>query len=273
MTLEQKVQEAQDYLIGRGIDAPEIGIVLGTGLGKFIDHMEIEVEIPYSDIPHFPEATVEFHSGRLVYGLAAGKRLVAMSGRFHFYEGYTAQEITFPVRVLRLLGIKALFLSNAAGSMNREFKKGDLMLLDDHINLLPDNPLFGRNVDAWGPRFPDMSAPYDADLNTRLHRAAEAQEITLRKGVYVAVGGPNLETRAEYRFLSRIGADVVGMSTVPEVIVANHMKLPCAAISVLTDECDPDNLKPVDISEIIEVAGKAEEKLIALLMATLNDMN
>ena len=273
MTIEQKVEEALNYLKGRGVENPEVGIVLGTGLGKFIDHMEVQLEIPYSDIPHFPEATVEFHSGKLVFGLAAGKRILAMSGRFHYYEGYTAQEITFPIRVLGMLGIKALFLSNAAGSMNMDFKKGDLMLLDDHINLLPDNPLFGRNVDSWGPRFPDMSAPYSVDLNARLHRAAKAQEIKLHEGVYVAVGGPNLETRAEYRFLSRIGADVVGMSTVPEVIVANHMGLPCAAISVLTDECDPDNLKPVDISEIIAVAGKAEEKLIALLAATLSEMH
>ena len=266
MTYEEKVNEAVAFLQGAGMQEAQVGIVLGTGLGKLAEEIDIEVEIAYDDIPHFPIATVEFHSGRLFYGQMAGKRVLAMSGRFHYYEGYTAKDITFPIRVLKLLGIEQLLLSNAAGAMNMDYRKGDLMLIEDHINLLPDNPLFGRNVDAWGGRFPDMSAPYDARINKLLYQAAEACDITLHEGVYVAVGGPNLETRAEYRFLSRIGADVVGMSTVPEVIVCAHMGLPCAAISVLTDECDPDNLKPVDIEEIIAVAGQAETKLIQVFL-------
>ncbi|QTN37891.1 purine-nucleoside phosphorylase [Cryomorphaceae bacterium] len=266
MTYEEKVNEAVAFLQGAGMQEAQVGIVLGTGLGKLVEEIDIEVEIAYDDIPHFPIATVEFHSGRLIYGQLAGKRVLAMSGRFHYYEGYTAKDITFPIRVLKLLGIEQLLLSNAAGAMNMDYRKGDLMLIEDHINLLPDNPLFGKNVDAWGGRFPDMSAPYDKRINKLLHQAAEANDITLHEGVYVAVGGPNLETRAEYRFLSRIGADVVGMSTVPEVIVCAHMGLPCAAISVLTDECDPDNLKPVDIEEIIAVAGQAETKLIRVFL-------
>ena len=266
MNYEEKVNEAVAFLQGAGMQEPAVGIVLGTGLGKLVDHIEIDVDVAYDDIPHFPIATVEFHHGRLIYGKLAGKQVITMSGRFHFYEGYNARDITFPIRVMKLLGIEHLFLSNVAGAMNTDFKKGDLMLIEDHINLLPDNPLFGRNVDSWGGRFPDMSAPYNGRMNDLLRRAATAESVELHEGVYVAVAGPNLETRAEYRFLSRIGADVVGMSTVPEVIVCARMGLPCAAISVLTDECDPDNLQPVDIEEIIAVAGQAEAKLIKLFL-------
>ena len=256
-----KINETVEFLKRKGITAPEIGIVLGTGLGNLATKITAEIEIEYSEIPHFPEATVEFHSGKLIYGTLEGKKVLAMKGRFHFYEGYDFQQITLPIRVMKLLGINYLLLSNAAGGMNLKWKKGDLMLIDDHINLLPGNPLIGKNLDAFGPRFPDMSQPYSDKLNTMLVTIANEKGITLRKGVYVAVTGPNLETRAEYRFLKIIGADAVGMSTIPEVIVANHMSLPCAAISVLTDECDPDNLKPVDISEIIAIAGKAELSL------------
>lgn len=256
-----KINETVEFLKRKGITAPEIGIVLGTGLGNLATKITAEIEIEYSEIPHFPEATVEFHSGKLIYGTLEGKKVLAMKGRFHFYEGYDFQQITLPIRVMKLLGINYLLLSNAAGGMNLKWKKGDLMLIDDHINLLPGNPLIGKNLDAFGPRFPDMSQPYSDKLNTMLATIANEKGITLRKGVYVAVTGPNLETRAEYRFLRIIGADAVGMSTIPEVIVANHMSLPCAAISVLTDECDPDNLKPVDISEIIAIAGKAELSL------------
>jgi len=259
--------ETIDFLRTKGVLNPEIGIVLGTGLGQLINHITIEVEIPYVEIPNFPEATVEFHSGKLVYGELEGKMVLAMSGRFHFYEGYSAKEITFPIRVMKLMGVQFLMLSNAAGSMNLDWEKGDLMLIDDHINLLPDNPLFGKNEEYLGPRFPDMSRPYNPQMNAQLKSIAQEKNITLREGVYVAVGGPNLETRAEYRFLKHIGADAVGMSTVPEVIVANHMNLPCIAVSVLTDNCDPDNLEPVDIEDIIAVAGKAELKMIALFLA------
>lgn len=259
----EKIKQTVKYLKSAGIDSPEIGIVLGTGLGKLVDEIDIDVVAEYTDIPNFPVATVECHTGKLIYGMLKGKKVVAMQGRFHYYEGYGLQEITFPVRVMKVLGIKYLLLSNAAGSMNRNFKKGSLMVIEDHLNFLPDNPLRGKNYDEFGPRFTDMSQPYSGSMNDKLIKIAAKENIELHKGVYVAVAGPNLETRAEYRFFGTI-ADAVGMSTVPEVIVANHMNLPCAAISVLTDECDPDNLKVADIDDIIETAGKAELKLIKL---------
>ena len=260
----EKIKQTVQFIRDNGVDKPEIGIVLGTGLGKLAEQIEAEQIMEYESIPNFPISTVESHSGRLIYGKLRGKMVLAMQGRFHYYEGYSMQEVTFPIRVMKLLGIKYLLLSNAAGAMNLNFKKGSLMLIKDHINLLPTNPLVGKNMDELGPRFPDMSKAYSPNMNMKFIEIAKEQNITLHEGVYVAVAGPNLETPAEYRFLHRIGASVVGMSTVPEVIVANHMSLPCAAISVLTDECDPDNLKPVDISEIIKVAGQAEEKLITL---------
>jgi purine-nucleoside phosphorylase len=260
----QKIAETADFLRQHGIDHPEIGIVLGTGLGKLVQEIEVIYELDYEQIPHFPLATVEFHKGKLIYGTLKGRKVLAMQGRFHYYEGYTLRQVTFPIRVMKLLGIKWLLLSNAAGALNTGYKKGELMLLDDHINLLPDNPLTGPNIDEFGPRFPDMSNPYSDLINQKLQHIAAEQDIILHKGVYVAVPGPNLETRAEYRYLRGIGGDAVGMSTVPEVIVANHMSLPCAAISVLTDECDPDNLQPADIDDIIKTAGIAEEKLIQL---------
>ncbi len=268
----ETMNETADFLRSRGITQPEIGIVLGTGLGRLVNEIEIITELEYEDIPHFPLSTVEFHRGKLIYGYLSGKRVLAMQGRFHFYEGYSLQQLTFPIRVMKLLGIKWLLLSNAAGALNPEYRKGDLMLLNDHINLLPGNPLSGANIDELGPRFPDMSQPYSNLLNQKLIAIAAEQEIKLHTGVYVVVTGPNLETRAEYRFLRGIGADAVGMSTVPEVIVANHMSLPCAAISVLTDECDPDNLKPADISDIIKTAGKAEEKLIRLFNTLISEL-
>lgn len=260
-----KIKETVAYIEGKGISKPEAGIVLGTGLGKLVDEIEKECVLDYKDIPNFPVSTVESHSGKLVYGKLKGKKVIAMQGRFHYYEGYTMEQVTFPIRVMKLLGINYLLISNAAGAMNLDFKKGSLMLIEDHINLLPTNPLIGKNIEELGPRFPDMSQAYSKKMNKQFIDIAKKEEITLHKGVYVAVAGPNLETPAEYRFLHKIGADVVGMSTVPEVIVANHMSLPCAAISVLTDECDPDNLHPVELSEIIEVASKAEVKLIKLI--------
>ncbi len=268
----EKINQTVSFLKGKGITKPEIGIVLGTGLGQLINEIQIEKSIDYKDIPNFPLSTVESHSGKLIYGEIKGKKVLAMQGRFHYYEGYTMQQITFPVRVMKMLGIKYLLLSNAGGAINLSFKKGTLMLIDDHINLQPDNPLIGKNFDELGPRFPDMSRPYSEYLNKKLIGIAKRENIKLNKGVYVSVPGPNLETRAEYRFLKTIGADVVGMSTVPEVIVANHMNLPCAAVSVLTDECDPDNLVPVGIKEIIEVAGKAEPNLIKLFVALISEL-
>jgi purine-nucleoside phosphorylase len=263
----QKITETAEFLKRQGIDQAEIGIVLGTGLGKLVREIEILQDLDYEKIPNFPLATVEFHKGKLIYGNLRGRKVLAMQGRFHYYEGYSLREVTFPIRVMKLLGIKWLLLSNAAGAMNPDYRKGDLMLLDDHINLLPDNPLTGANIDELGPRFPDMSCPYSNTVNQNLQEIADRLKIKLHKGIYVAVPGPNLETRAEYRFLRGIGADAVGMSTVPEVIVANQMSLPCAAISVLTDECDPDHLQPADIDDIIKTAGIAEEKLIQLFTA------
>lgn len=268
----EEIQEAVAFIQGKGMTNPEIGIVLGTGLGKLVDAIDIQAQLDYTDIPHFPVATVEFHSGKLIYGSLEGKKVLAMQGRFHYYEGYNMKQITFPIRVMKQLGISFLFLSNAAGAMNPDLRKGELMLIDDHINLQPDNPLFGKNHEELGPRFPDMSRPYDPKLNQLLKEAAAEENISLPEGVYVSVAGPNLETRAEYRFLRNIGADVVGMSTVPEVIVANHMSLPCAAISVLTDECDPDHLEPVDIADIIAIAGIAETKLIALFKTAIRKL-
>ncbi|MCH2199356.1 MAG: purine-nucleoside phosphorylase [Flavobacteriales bacterium] len=261
----KNLKETVAFLRSRGIDDAEVGIVLGTGLGNLVTKIKVIKELSYNVIPHFPIATVEFHFGKLIYGELGGKKVLALQGRYHYYEGYTMEQVVFPVRVMKMLGVKYILLSNAAGAINPDMKKGSLMLLDDHINLQPDNPLRGPNYDDLGPRFPDMSAPYDPSLNAKIKEIAKTKEIDLNEGVYVSVMGPNLETRAEYRFLRIIGADAVGMSTVPEVIACNHMGVPCAAISVLTDECDPDNLKPVDIQDIIETAGKAELFLTALL--------
>jgi len=263
------LQEAASFLQHRGIDKPFIGIVLGTGLHQFISHISDSVVIPYSDIPHFPLATVEFHKGNLVYGSIGDKKVLAMQGRFHSYEGYTMQQVVFPVRVMKLLGIQYLLLTNAAGGINLNFKKGELVLINDHINLQTGNPLTGKNLDELGPRFPDMSDPYSKPLCNALQQAANKLNISLQAGVYAAVNGPNLETKAEYRYLKIIGADMVGMSTVPEVIAANHAQLPCAAVSVITDECDPDNLRPVNIAEIIEVAGKADKQLSQVIYQTI----
>lgn len=266
------LNETVTFLKSAGIDMPEVGIVLGTGLGHLATHITVIKEFSYSNIPYFPVSTVESHAGKLIYGTLSGKKVLAMQGRFHFYEGYTMDEIVFPIRVMKLLGIKNLLLSNAAGCLNLAWAKGDLMLLDDHINLLPSNPLIGKNINELGPRFPDMSQPYSTHLNQKLQQIAWKKEIQLNKGVYVSVQGPMLETRAEYRYLHRIGADAVGMSTVPEVIAANHMGLPCAAISVLTDECDPDNLHPVNIEQIIAVASKAEVKLSELYIDLIAEL-
>jgi purine-nucleoside phosphorylase len=260
------IRESVEYIKHRvGDFNPEIGIILGTGLGGLVTEIEVEYQLMYSNIPNFPISTLEFHSGKLIFGTLAGKKVVAMQGRLHYYEGYNMKQITFPVRVLKMLGIQKLFVSNASGALNPDFRKGDLMIIEDHINLQPDNPLIGRNYEDLGPRFPDMSAPYSADLIEKGLAIAKAQNITCYKGVYVSVTGPNLETKAEYRYLRIIGADAVGMSTVPEVIVANHMSLPVFAISVLTDEGFPEVLQPVSVEEIIKIATAAEPKLTKIL--------
>lgn len=269
----EEIRTSGEFLKANGVDQPQIGVILGTGLGEsFIREIQDPIVIPYSQIPNFPLPTVTFHAGNLVFGTVAGKKVIAMQGRFHYYEGYSMQQITFPVRVMKMLGISQLLISNAGGNMNLEWKKGELMLLDDHINLQPDNPLRGIDHSKLGNPFPDMSQPYSGAMNEKLLRIASKYGITLHSGVYVAVAGPNLETRAEYRFLRGIGADVVGMSTVPEVIVANHMGLPCCAVSVLTDNCDPANLKPVSIPEIIEVAAKAEPVLAKLFIQLIAEL-
>ncbi|SFT12409.1 purine-nucleoside phosphorylase [Zhouia amylolytica] len=258
------LNETVDYLINKGFDNPEIGIVLGSGLGKLVNEITNPIVAHYNHIPFFPLATVEFHSGKLIYGTIENKKVVVMQGRFHLYEGYDLIDVTYPIRVMHQLGIKKLFVSNASGAINLDLKKGDLMLIDDHINMLGGSPLAFKGVSQFGERFADMSEPYDLKMKEQLQSIAEKQDIDLKKGVYVSVLGPQLETKAEYRMLKIIGADAVGMSTVPEVIVANHLNLPVVAVSVITDIGDPDNLKPVSIDEIIQVAGQAEPDMIRL---------
>lgn len=266
------VKSCAAFLQARGISNPVCGVVLGTGLDAFVKELDIKLAIPYSDIAEFPEATVEFHKGSLIFGFLHQLPVVVMQGRFHYYEGYSMQQVTFPVRVMKELGVKYLLLSNAAGGMNADYKKADLVMLTDHINAQPENPLRGLNDPAFGNRFVDMSCPYDGELSKKIIDAALSLSTTIKQGIYVAVAGPNLETRAEYRHLKSMGADMVGMSTVPEVIVANHIGLPCAAVSVITDECDPDNLQPVNIAEIIEVAGKADEKLSKIFVEAIKSL-
>lgn len=269
---EKQLQESIDYLKNKGFDKPEIGIVLGTGLGQLVEAIENPITAHYNNIPFFPLATVEFHSGKLIYGTIEGKKTVVMEGRFHLYEGYDFIDITYPIRVMHKLGIQKLFVSNAAGAINLNYKKGDIMLIEDHINLQGGSPLSFGNVADFGDRFVDMGEPYDKEMCAKLIAIAEREQISLKKGVYASVVGPQLETKAEYRMLKIIGADAVGMSTVPEVIVANHLRLPIVAVSVLTDECDPDNLQPVDIQEIIEVAGKTEPKMIKLFKELIKEL-
>ncbi|WP_299777964.1 purine-nucleoside phosphorylase [uncultured Formosa sp.] len=258
------INETTEFLQNKGFDKPEIGIILGTGLGKLLEDISIIHEVSYNQIPYFPTATVEFHKGKLIYGELEGKKVVVMQGRFHLYEGYTLQDITYPVRIMNQLGIHTLLVSNASGAVNLDYEKGDLMLIDDHINLLGGSPLAFKGVSKLGERFADMSAPYDKEINTKFKEIAKAHNFTLHEGVYASMLGPQLETRAEYRMLKLLGVDAVGMSTVPEIIVANHLNLKAAAVSVITDKGDPDNLHPVDIKDIIAMAEKAEPKMITL---------
>jgi purine-nucleoside phosphorylase len=268
----KQIAEAAAYLKDNINTSVPIGIILGTGLGGLVKEIKVLKEISYASIPHFPKSTVESHAGRLLFGILEGKHVLAMQGRFHYYEGYSMIEITFPIRVMYEMGVRTLLISNAAGGMNPYFCKGELMLIDDHINLLGTNPLIGPNLDEYGPRFPDMSEPYSQRLIELAEKIALDNKIRLHKGVYLAVPGPNLETRAEYRFLRKIGADLVGMSTIPEDIVAVHMGIEVLGISVITDECFPDALKPVNLPEIIATANAAEPKLTLLMKEVVKQL-
>ena len=261
----QKIQEAVEYIKEIHLGQPQFGIILGTGLGALVQEIEVEHTISYEDIPHFPVSTVESHSGKLIFGQLGGKQVVAMQGRFHFYEGYSMKQVTFPVRVLKFLGIEKLFISNAAGGLNPEYQVSDLMVINDHINQHPENPLTGKNDPEVGIRFPDMSEPYDLELIDQAMSIAQEHNIPTHQGVYVSVPGPNLETKAEYIYLRTIGADAVGMSTVPENIAARHMDLPCFAISVITDMGVPGHFKKVTIEEVIEAAAKAEPGMTKII--------
>lgn len=265
LELQEQLQAAQRAIGARWSGSPKVGIILGTGLGGLAREIDTEQSIPYTEIPHFPVSTVESHAGQLVCGKLAGVTVVALEGRFHYYEGYSMREIAFPVRVLRSLGCEILIVSNACGGMNPQFQLGDIMLIEDHINLMGDNPLIGPNDDRLGPRFPDMCWPYDRELLATARRIALENKIAAHQGVYVGVPGPNLETRAEYRFLRAIGADVVGMSTVPEIITAVHAGMRSLGVSVITDLCFPDSLEPSDVQKIIAVANQAEPKLRTLV--------
>ena len=263
--LRKRIQESVDFLRTKTKSEPPVGIILGTGLGELAKEIDKEVVISYKEIPHFPISTVEFHAGNLIFGKLSGKDVVAMQGRFHYYEGYSMQQITFPVRVMKALGVRVLMISNACGALNPIYRAGDIMVIYDHINLLGNNPLIGPNDDTLGPRFPDMSEPYSREFIELVEQIALEEKIKLHKGVYAAMTGPSLETRAEYRMLRIIGADVVGMSTVPEVIVAVHAGLKVLGMSVITDECFPDALKPIDIDEILRHAAEAEPKLTRIM--------
>jgi purine-nucleoside phosphorylase len=270
--LYDQIQEAAAAVRAKWPHAPAAGVILGTGLGKLTDDIAEQTVIPYEAIPHFPRSTAPTHKGQLVCGTLGGKRVVVMEGRFHFYEGWSLQQVTFPVRVMKALGAGTLLVSNACGGMNPQWNKGDLMLIEDHINLLGDNPLVGPNDDRLGDRFPDMCNCYDRELLKLGRRVALEEQIVCHQGVFVAVSGPNLETRAEYRFLRAIGADVVGMSTVPEVIVAVHSKMRVLGVSVITDQCLPDALEPVSIPEIIATANEAEKHLRVLVRRVVAEL-
>lgn len=263
--LKQQISEAVNFLRTKTKLIPQIGIILGTGLGALAREIEAEVIIDYKDIPHFPLSTVETHEGKLIFGKLGGKNVVAMQGRFHYYEGYTMKQITFPVRVMKALGINVLCVSNIAGGMNPNYRRGDIMIINDHINMLGDNPLIGKNDDDLGPRFPDMSEPYSKELIKLAEEIAMEEKIKVHSGIYLAVPGPNLETKAEYRMFRYLGADVVGMSTVPEVIVAIHSGLKVFGMTVISDECFPDSLQPVSVDEIIKAAMEAEPKLTLIM--------
>lgn len=261
----QRIGDAFQYLSDCSESSPEIGIVLGTGLGGLLSTLEVENEVSYRDIPHFPVSTVESHAGKLVFGKLHGKSVVVMKGRFHYYEGYNMLEVTFPIRVMKQMGVKHLLVSNASGGLNPNFNIGECMVIDDHINLFPENPLIGKNLDSMGPRFPDMSEPYDLKLVETAMQFAKKEGIPLHQGVYAGVTGPTLETPAEYRYLRTIGADAVGMSTIPEVIVARHMNIPVFGISAITDLGVPGKIKKVTLSDVVDAAKTAEPMMTRVM--------
>jgi len=260
-----KIKETTDFIQKKVDTKPQIGIILGTGLGGLVNEIDVKHTLAYETIPNFPVSTVEGHSGKLIFGVLGGKNVVAMQGRFHYYEGYSLQEVTFPVRVMKLLGIERLIVSNASGGVNPEYEIGDLMILDDHVNLLPSNPLIGKNYDELGPRFPDMSEPYDKDLINKALEIAKIHNIRAHTGTYAVVTGPCLETPAEYTYVRNIGADAVGMSTVPEVVVARHMELSCFAISIITDIGVKGKIVKVTLEDVLEVSRKAEPKMTLII--------
>lgn len=271
--LLQSIEESVNYIKSKVDVQPQYGIILGTGLGNLAEEIDMEAQLSYGDIPHFPVSTVESHKGRLIFGTLAGKKVVAMQGRFHYYEGYSMQQVTYPVRVFKALGIDVLFISNASGGLNPGYQNGDLMILRDHINMQPAHPLRGKNYDTLGPRFPDMLKTYDKGLIEKGLAIAAANDIRCHKGVYVSVSGPCLETPAEYKMFHIIGGDAVGMSTVPEVIVAKHMELPVFAISVITDMGYPEeNIKETSLEDVIAVASEAEPKLTLVIRELIGSL-
>ncbi|KEO75091.1 purine-nucleoside phosphorylase [Anditalea andensis] len=272
ISYSDQILQAVSYIQDQVSFKPQVGIILGTGLGKLIDDIHILHEIDYKDIPHFPVSTVESHTGRLIFGEIEGKHVVAMKGRFHYYEGYDMREVTLPVRVMKHLGVEVLCVSNAAGGLNPSYKIGEVMIINDHIDLFPENPLRGKNMDELGVRFPDMSEPYDLGLIEAAREIAKGHDIIAHEGSYAGVQGPNLETRAEYNYLRIIGADTVGMSTVPEVIVARHMNLPVFAISAITDLCSPGNIKKVSIAEVLAAAAIAEPNMSLIIKKLISKL-
>lgn len=267
----QKIEETKEFIFNATKAFPEYGIVLGTGLGGLVNEMKISHSLDYSTIPSFPTSSVKGHEGKLLLGTLGGKNVIAMQGRFHYYEGYSMQEITFPIRVMIALGIKKLILSNASGGMNPKYQVGDLVIINDHINLLPSNPLIGMNYDELGPRFPDMSEPYDLEMICKAKTIADKFGYRNHIGVYVAVSGPCFETPAEYRYLKTLGADIVGMSTVPEVIIGRHAGIPCFAISIVTDLGGFDDLKKITLDEVLEVAKASEFKMTAIIKELISN--
>jgi purine-nucleoside phosphorylase len=261
----EKIKESAAFIQSKTTVQPSIGIILGTGLGGLVKEINVIDTISYEDIPNFPVSTVESHSGKLIFGELGGKKVVAMQGRFHYYEGYSLQQVTFPVRVMKLLGIERLFVSNASGGVNPDFEVGEIMIQDDHINLFPGNPLIGKNIDELGPRFPDMSDAYDPAMIDLAKNIANENNIKVSVGTYAGLTGPTLETPAEYRYVRNIGADAVGMSTVPEVIVARHMEIPCFAISIITDLGVPGKIQKVSVQDVIEVASRQEPKMTLIM--------
>jgi purine-nucleoside phosphorylase len=270
--MSEQIKNTAAYIQSKISFAPEIGIILGTGLGGLVKEIDIKHTIPYEEIPNFPVSTVEGHSGKLIFGELGGKKVVAMQGRFHYYEGYTLQQVTFPVRVMKLLGIKNLFVSNASGGVNPDFEIGDLMIINDHINFFPSNPLIGKNLKEMGPRFPDMSEAYSRQIIAKAKKVAAANNIPVQEGVYLGLSGPTFETPAEYRMVRILGADAVGMSTVPEVIVARHMDIPCFAMSIITDLGVPGKIVEVTHEEVQEVAAGAEKKMTLIMKELLKEL-